>query len=79
VKGEEVERMERSGRRSPETEATTVNAMTLSMAKEATTSLIGNNRAHSNGRCGKNECSDGETSTARNRVSSKKSICYGCG
>jgi len=42
-------------------------------------STVGSNRAYSNERCGKNECSNGETPTARGRVSSEELICYGCG
>jgi len=53
--------------------------MTTSVAKEAgNASTAGNNRAYSNRRCGKDECSDGKTPIARSRVSSKKPICQGC-
>ena len=71
--------MERPGRKSPKTRAMTVNAMTLSVVKEATTSSVGGNRACSDERYRKNKYSDGKTPTARDRVPLKKSICYGYG
>ena len=68
--------MERLGRKSPKTRAITVNAITLSMAKEATTSSVGGNRAYSDKRYRKNKYGDSETPTARDSVPSKKFICY---
>jgi len=54
--------------------------MASGLAKEAeVASTAGSNRTYSNERSEENQCSDGETPTARGRVSSKKSICYGCG
>jgi len=53
--------------------------MASSLAKEAgVASTAGSNRTCSNRRCEKNGCSNGETLTARGRVSSKEPICYGC-
>jgi len=50
------------------------------LAKKAeVVSTAGSNRTCSNGRSGKDKCGDGETPTARCRVSSKEPICYGCG
>jgi len=46
------------------------------MAKEATTSSVGGNRAYSDERYRKNKYGDSETPTARDSVPSKKFICY---
>jgi len=54
-------------------------AMASSLAKKAEdTSVVGSHWACSNRRCGKDKCGNGETPTARDRVSSKELICYGC-
>jgi len=53
--------------------------MAPSLAKETgDASTVGSNRICSNRRSRKNKYSDGETSTVRGRVSSKKPIYYGC-
>jgi len=54
--------------------------MASSLTKKAgVASTVGFNRTCSNGRCGENKYSNGETPTVRGRVSSKEPICYGCG
>ena len=51
--------------------------MTTSIAKKAgNTSIIGDNRAYSNGGSGENKHGNGETTIARGRASFKKPICY---
>ena len=51
--------------------------MTISVAKEANTSPVGNNRACSNGGSRKDKCSDGEgTGTGGRGVSQKRPLCY---
>jgi len=48
------------------------------LAKKAgNASIAGSYRTCSDGRSGKDKCGDGETPTARDRVSSKESICHG--
>ena len=55
-------------------------AMASSLAKEAgDASTVGSYRTCSDGRSKEDKCSNGETPTARDRVSSKKPIHYGCG
>ena len=52
--------------------------MTLSVAEEArSTSSVGNNRAHSNRRSGKNECSNNEGTGVRDRASKKRFLYNG--
>ena len=52
--------------------------MTLSVAEETrSTSSAGNNRAHSDGRSGKNEYSNGEGIGVEDRVSKTRSLCDG--
>jgi len=52
--------------------------MTLSMAEKArSTSSVGDNRAHSDRRSGKNECSDDEGIGARDRGPKKRLLCNG--
>ena len=51
--------------------------MTTSVAKKAgNASIMGDNRAYSDGESGENKHRNGETTTARGRASSKKPICY---
>jgi len=48
------------------------------MAEKArSTSSVGNNRAHSNGKSGKNECSNGEETGVEDRAPKKRSLCNG--
>jgi len=53
-------REEETGRRGSETGAKTEPAMTLGVAEEATIASVGNNRACSDGRGRKDECSSCE-------------------
>jgi len=54
-------------------------AMASGLAKEAEdTSTAGSYRTCSNGRSREDKCGNGETPTARGRVSSKAPICYEC-
>ena len=56
--------------------------MTIGVAEEVTTASAGDNRACSDGGCGKNECGSGERIGARDGAecgssSEKESFCYG--
>jgi len=52
--------------------------MASSLAKETEdVSTMDNNRACSDGRCGKDKCDDGKIPVARDRISLKKPICHG--
>ena len=63
---------------SSETGAKTVIAMTISVAEEIRAFSAGNNRACSNGRGRKDECSGGERTRIVDRDFSKKGpLCYG--
>jgi len=54
--------------------------MASGLAKEAeVVPTVGFDRIYSDGRSGKDKCSDGKTPTARGRVFSKEPIHYGCG
>jgi len=63
---------------SSETGAKTVIAMTISVAEEIRAFSVGDNRACSNGRGQKDECSGGEGTRTVDRGFSKKGpLCYG--
>ena len=54
--------------------------MTLSVAEKASSiSSVGDNRAHFDGRSGKNKCSDGERTEAGDRAPKKRPLCDGGG
>jgi len=63
---------------SPQTARTTTNDATSVAKKTGNTSSVGDNRAYSNGRSEKDECSDNMPS-AEGRGYTKKSLCYRCG
>jgi len=75
-----IEGKKETRRRSSETGAMTVNAMTLSVVEKVTTFSAGNNRACSDRRSGENKCNGVERAGTRDGGSSKKgSLHYGSG
>jgi len=78
MRGGETEGEKRTGKRSSKARAKTDIATTPSVAEEANTSLVGNNRAYSDGRSGKDECSNNEGTRTRDRDGlQKRPLCYG--
>ena len=70
----------KEGLESSKTGAKTDIAMIISMAKEATTFSVGNNKACSNGRGREDEYDNSEGTRTRNGNASKKGpLCYGSG
>jgi len=80
MRGGETEEEEGTERRSSEAEAKTDIATTPSVAEETNTSSAGDNRACSDGRSRKNECSNSEgTETESGGSLQKRPLCHGSG
>jgi len=69
-----------TNRRSPKAGAKTDMATTPNVAKEANVSSTGDNQACSDGRSGKNKCSNDEgTGTGDGGIFQERPLCYGGG